>query len=318
MKKSVCYVDDDRDELRRFRNTFQDRYILGTGTTLKEALDDLGNNKPDLFLLDLYFGPIPTADQRRKMLKADAKLTKHEQEVRLLLAKFKQTPEGGFSLADQVATRCPGVPRVLFSRKAFLKDAMQAHEKDLPLLEKPDPEGGEDLDAALKRNAEQIIRKIDQIVYQNSFWAWRGQRSPQLSKRVFVVHGHDEGPREAVARFLERIKLEPIILHERPNRGRAIIAKFQEEAADVGFAVVLMTPDDCGGKVGAATKPRARQNVVFELGFFIGALGPGRVAAMVKGDIERPSDLDGVVYISLDDGSWKDKLGRELEAAGLT
>ena len=112
---------------------------------------------------------------------------------------------------------------------------------------------------------------------------------------------------------------EAVILHEQPNKGRTIITKFREVAADVGFAVVLMTPDD----VGAATpsdplKARARQNVVFELGFFIGALGPERVAALVKGDIERPSDFDGVVYISLDRADWKTNLSRELEVAGVT
>jgi predicted nucleotide-binding protein len=80
---------------------------------------------------------------------------------------------------------------------------------------------------------------------------------------------------------------------------------------------VLMTPDDEGGKVGSPMSRRARQNVVFELGFFIGALGPDRVAALVKGPIERPSDFDGVVYISLDDNSWKSKLGQELEAPGF-
>jgi predicted nucleotide-binding protein len=134
--------------------------------------------------------------------------------------------------------------------------------------------------------------------------------------KVFVVHGHDEGPREALARFLERLEIRPVILHERPNKGRTIITKFREEAADVGFAVVLVTPDDVGGISEAKFKARARQNVVFELGFFIGALGPERVAALVKGDIERPSDFDGVVYISLDNGSWKTDLGRELQAAG--
>lgn len=136
------------------------------------------------------------------------------------------------------------------------------------------------------------------------------------SKRIFVVHGHDEGPRETVARFLEKIGFEAIILHERPNRGRSIIAKFREEAAGIGFAVVLMTPDDFGGKVGAEAKTRARQNVVFELGFFIGALGPERVAALVKGEVEKPSDFDGVVYISLDHGHWKIELAKELKAAG--
>lgn len=137
-----------------------------------------------------------------------------------------------------------------------------------------------------------------------------------LSK-IFVVHGHDGEPREAVARFIESLGFVAIVLHERPNKGRTIITKFREEAASVGFAVVLMTPDDVGRAEQAADlQSRARQNVVFELGFFIGALGSGRVAALVKGDIEQPSDFDGVVYISLDDADWRVRLGRELQAAG--
>jgi len=139
------------------------------------------------------------------------------------------------------------------------------------------------------------------------------------SGQIFVVHGHDQGARESVARFIERIGFEPIILHERPNKGRTIITKFREEASDVGFAIVLMTPDDHGAEAGVTnTKLRARQNVVFELGFFIGAFGPERVVAIVKGDVERPSDFEGVVYIDLDDaGAWKQKLGKELEAVGF-
>lgn len=140
-----------------------------------------------------------------------------------------------------------------------------------------------------------------------------------MSNGIFVVHGHDEGAREAVARFIGQIGLEPIILHERPNKGRTLITKFREESADIGFAVVLMTPDDHGAKADESdAQPRARQNVVFELGFFIGKLGPERVAALVKGNIERPSDFEGVVYIDLDDAcGWKLKLTRELEAAGF-
>jgi Predicted nucleotide-binding protein containing TIR-like domain len=114
--------------------------------------------------------------------------------------------------------------------------------------------------------------------------------SGPLPRRVFVVHGHDGEPREAVARFLERMGFEAIILHERPNKGRALITKLREEAEGVGFAVVLMTPDDEGAKAGGEPQPRARQNVIFELGFFIGAIGPARVAAVVVGDVERPSD----------------------------
>ncbi len=141
--------------------------------------------------------------------------------------------------------------------------------------------------------------------------------APRDLSKVFVVHGHDEGPREAIARFIERLGFEAIILHERPNKGRTLITKFREEAAGVGFAVVLMTPDDLGkAKDAADANPRARQNVVFELGFFIGALGPGGVAAIVKGEIERPSDFDGVVYVSFEKEDWQKKLGQELEAAG--
>jgi predicted nucleotide-binding protein len=138
------------------------------------------------------------------------------------------------------------------------------------------------------------------------------------TRKAFVVHGHDDGAREAVARFLEKIGFEAFILHERPNKGRTIITKFREEAADIGFAVVVMTPDDLGKRADDASeaKLRARQNVVFELGFFIGALGPDRVAALVKGEIERPSDFDGVVYISLDAADWRTKLGQELQAVG--
>lgn len=135
--------------------------------------------------------------------------------------------------------------------------------------------------------------------------------------KVFVVHGHDGAPKAEVARFIEKLGFEAIILHERPNKGRALITKFREEAAGVGFAVVLMTPDDLGkANDDSESRYRARQNVVFELGFFIGKLGPEHVAALVKGDVELPSDFDGVVYISLDKEDWQTKLGMELQTAG--
>ena len=109
-----------------------------------------------------------------------------------------------------------------------------------------------------------------------------------------------------------------MVLHEQPNEGRTIIEKF-EDFTHVGFAVVLLTPDDTGrlqDDVGDF-KPRARQNVIFEFGYFIGKLGRGRVCALVKGDVERPSDYDGVLYIPLDDsGGWEMRLIQELKSAG--
>jgi predicted nucleotide-binding protein len=136
-----------------------------------------------------------------------------------------------------------------------------------------------------------------------------------LSK-VFVVHGHDEGAREAVARFIQALGFQPIILHERANEGRTVIEKV-EAHGDVGFAVVLLTPDDEGCEKGGTPGPRARQNVVLELGYFIGRLGRKRVCALKRGELEIPSDFGGVVYEPFDtSGGWKQKLGRELEAVG--
>jgi predicted nucleotide-binding protein len=137
-----------------------------------------------------------------------------------------------------------------------------------------------------------------------------------LSRNVFVVHGHDEGARESVARYLEKLGFKAIVLHEQANQGRTIIEKV-EAHSEVGFAVVLLTPDDVGGKSADTLKPRARQNVILELGYFVGKLGRNRVCALKRGAVEVPSDFDGVVYVSFDDGSdWRQKLAQELQAAG--
>jgi predicted nucleotide-binding protein len=142
---------------------------------------------------------------------------------------------------------------------------------------------------------------------------------PEVGRRVFIVHGHDEEAKQSVARCLEKLELEPIILHEQPSQGRTIIEKF-EGYAGVGFAVVLLTPDDVGAAKDDVDnfKPRARQNVVFELGFFVGKLGRDRVCALHKGDVEIPSDFAGVVYVPMGPGdAWRFDLVREMNAAGL-
>lgn len=135
------------------------------------------------------------------------------------------------------------------------------------------------------------------------------------SDRVFLVHGHDEGARESVARFLEKLGLEPVILHEQANRGRTVIEKI-EGHRDVGFAVVLLTPDDEGCVKGGQLEPRARQNVLLELGYFLGYLGRDRVCALNRGQIEIPSDFAGVVWASMNGEDWKQALSRELQDAG--
>jgi len=137
-----------------------------------------------------------------------------------------------------------------------------------------------------------------------------------LSREVFIVHGHDDAARLEVSALVSKAGLVPIVLHEQANKGQTVIEKL-EEHSEVSFAVVLLTPDDVGGPVNGEMHPRARQNVIAELFYFIGILGRSKVCALVKGDVEIPSDIGGIVYVPFDshDG-WKAKLLRELEAAG--
>ncbi|MBS1582296.1 MAG: nucleotide-binding protein, partial [Bacteroidetes bacterium] len=119
--------------------------------------------------------------------------------------------------------------------------------------------------------------------------------SIQLDKsQVFIVHGRDEAAKQEVARFVGDLDLKPIILHEQPSGGRTIIEKI-EEYSNVGFAIILYTPCDTGGLKGFPLRDRARQNVVFEHGYLIGKIGRKNVCALVKGDVETPNDISGVV-----------------------
>jgi predicted nucleotide-binding protein len=140
---------------------------------------------------------------------------------------------------------------------------------------------------------------------------------PPVGRRIFIVHGHDGEAREAVARFLGSLDFEPIILHEQANQGRTVIEKV-EAHGDVAFAVVLLTADDMGrANNELELEPRARQNVLLELGYFIGRLGRPRVCALLRGNVKVPSDFAGVVWEPFDAaGGWKQALSRELQAAG--
>lgn len=137
-------------------------------------------------------------------------------------------------------------------------------------------------------------------------------------RRVFIVHGHDEAVRESTARLVLRLGLEPTILHEQPSGGRTLIEKFEASSAGVRYAIVPLTGDDVGGKGTENLKPRARQNVILELGFFFGALGRSRVCALYAEGVELPSDYAGIEYVQLDrSGAWQLLVAKEMKAAGL-
>lgn len=132
--------------------------------------------------------------------------------------------------------------------------------------------------------------------------------------KVFVVHGHDEALKQEVARIVEKQGLEAIILSEQANHGKTIIEKF-EENTDVGAAICLFTGDDYGkAKDVEDDNLRARQNVVFEAGYFMGKLGRENVILIANPEIELPSDLQGVVYTN--EKSWQIDVLKELKAIG--
>jgi len=135
--------------------------------------------------------------------------------------------------------------------------------------------------------------------------------------KVFIVHGRDELAKTEVARFLENLGCSAIILHEQVNAGKTIIEKIDEHT-NVGFGLVLYTPCDVGRfSKDKNLKNRARQNVVFEHGYLLGKLGRDKVCALVKGDVEPPSDISGVVYVPFDDhGAWKMKVVKEMQQLG--
>jgi predicted nucleotide-binding protein len=137
---------------------------------------------------------------------------------------------------------------------------------------------------------------------------------------IFLVHGHNYLLREKVRRFLEGLTGRTVIvLDEQPNQGRDILGKLLEKAYEAAFAVVLMTGDDEGRAVAAATTPnlRARQNVILELGLFLGLLGRSKVVALYQDGVEIPSDYSGILYTKIDDGGWQLKIAQELKAAGI-
>lgn len=132
--------------------------------------------------------------------------------------------------------------------------------------------------------------------------------------KVFIVHGHNGELKEAVARIIEKQSLEAIILSEQTNRGKTIIEKF-EANSNVGAAICLFTADDKGRSASDTSEQgRARQNVVFETGYFIGKLGRENIIIIADSSVEIPSDLSGVVYT--DKSDWRIEVLKELREIG--
>ncbi len=232
-------------------------------------------------------------------------------------------------IAEGIINRINGTLRDLVGHDTIEYDEYSVSSLDtLPLVMGGGPDPIEEVWAGYQKGIDRAIVKLQTLKalfeerladFKDIKSVARQQPTIEANRRVFVVHGQDPTVKLSVARLLERLGLEPIILHEQANEGKTIIEKFETHSA-VAFALVLLTPDDVGYPVGKPdiAKPRARQNVIMELGFFLGRLGRSRVAVLYKEGVEIPSDYQGVVFIPVDEGGgWHFQLARELKKAGL-
>jgi DNA-binding NarL/FixJ family response regulator len=288
----VLLVEDDDFDAESvkqdLKNAFEDVSVerIVTGSDFHAQFDRIKENPPGLIIMDLL---LRWADPEN--------------------AETKRMPSEGASSNTPIGLRCIElmmsdtrtrlVPVILYSHAIGMDLTALGLPPHIVRLSKGSAMGG-------------LVPLIGSMLTA-------GTRRKALQQRVFIVHGHDDEAKETVARFIEKLGLRAIILHEQPNRGQAVIEKF-EDHANVAFAIVLLTGDDVGAseKSPKDLRPRARQNVIFELGFFAAKLGRRRVCALLKADIEVPSDYQGVIYITMDrSGGWRTQLAGELKSAGL-
>ncbi len=176
-----------------------------------------------------------------------------------------------------------------------------------------EPSLGEKI-AGVYKDIDKKIHRIDSIIerleliplsetVQEAVPTQESQSAQTRTKKVFVVHGRDEIAKTNLEIFLHEVGLEPVVLHRQADEGMTIIEKF-EKHSDVGYAFILLTPDEVAYLASEASKPdsernkefRARPNVIFEFGFFVGKLGRSRVCCLYTGDVSLPSDISGMIY----------------------
>jgi CheY-like chemotaxis protein len=191
----------------------------------------------------------------------------------------------GLALCREIRRRGHTMPLVLLSSDTTGGEAAEwAAQNQIPFVFKHEGPSG-------------LIRALEKVRVILT------PRPPQ----AFIVHGHDETTLLELKDFIEKTLKwqEPIILREQPSRGKTIIEKFEEQAGRIDCVFVLLTPDDKGiSRNSNDAKRRARQNVIFELGFFYAQFGrkAGRVFALRKGPLELPSDMQGIVWIDVSKG----------------
>lgn len=215
--------------------------------------------------------------------------------------------QSGLTLAKNVARSIPKIIVTSFPSYDYVREALRPQLDGLPVAVKflARDEGL----VAVREAIEDILGIVS---------AQKAGIPPR--HKVFVAHGHDLQIRDIVNDFLRSVGLEPINLAEEPDRGDTIIEKFERYSKEANFALALFTADDEGHVKGKAVdkKPRARQNVVFEFGYFLAKLGRNRARLLLQQGVEIPSNISGMLYIQMNsDGKWRSQLIREFKDAGL-
>ena len=241
--------------------------------------------------------------------------------------------------ADEPATRRPGPEHTAWKAKtdALMKAALGADSSTLQAFRELSysvgfwtGSPGEDARDAqyFASQTGEAAALIDAAIYELELRPAESKDAPTSTPArggaasIFVVHGRNDARKYELVRLLDRaVAAEAVVLHEQANQGATLLEKFEHHAHRAAFAVVLLTSDDEGrlrGDENAPLVPRGRQNVIFEAGVFMGLLGRSRVALLVDEGLERPSDLDGLVYVQLDGGgAWRHSLLKEIRAAGI-
>ncbi|MDE0423236.1 MAG: nucleotide-binding protein [Candidatus Poribacteria bacterium] len=192
------------------------------------------------------------------------------------------------------------------------------------IVSSPNTEERVEFSRDLTRYRENVDRDINYLMGIQNQLELFDEPAPftrNFGDKIFIVHGHNEAAKHKIARFVTDLDLTATILDEQPSKGQTIIDKFEEHAEEAGFAIVLLTADDVGAPKDKTdeSKPRARQNVILELGYFLCGLGRDRVCILYEEGVELPSDIHGIIYVQMDDrGAWKMELAQEIASVGIT
>lgn len=216
---------------------------------------------------------------------------------------------GNFALADQYQNFC--YPRMTDEDRFEHADGLGRY-----YMLKLDWKVGE-----YKSDMEDSTKSLESIRDRLELFGEPDPPERTFGDKIFIVHGHNEAAKHKIARFIESLDLRATILDEQPSKGQTIIDKFEEHADEAGFAIVLLTADDVGAPKNEIDelKPRARQNVILELGYFLQGLGRERIRVLYEEGVELPSDIYGISYIPMDEyGAWKMKLAQEMASVGTT